>query len=393
MLWENRLFGEQSISDYIHEIKDAAKKYIESQDEDYILNVNEKEFQDYLYNLYSRHKPIINEEEIFSSKEVSEGEKYVVLNVPFEGNQKLFECIPTTSRINYYPVGIEGNLLKIKIPLTENSQNIKKETNSKIDTLKYNLDNLEKDLQKFNSELKEFIKKKFDEKKQKIIEENETITSLGFPLKERGGVPKNYVVPDVKGKISIEKPKATKKGFLPEPVISDEDYENILKIIDNMSKVMEFSPSVFNEIEEEDLRTHFLVQLNGQYEGRATGETFNLEGKTDICIKEKGKNIFIAECKYWHGEEAFIQAIDQLLRYVSWRDTKTAIILFNKNKEFSKVLSQIPEIVGGHKNFKTYKKEYGDETTFRFIMKNKDDADKDFTLTVKCYNIPKNESP
>jgi hypothetical protein len=27
---------------------------------------------------------------------------------------------------------------------------------------------------------------------------------------------------------------------------------------------------------------HFLVQLNGQYEGQATGETFNFEGKTDM---------------------------------------------------------------------------------------------------------------
>jgi hypothetical protein len=36
---------------------------------------------------------------------------------------------------------------------------------------------------------------------------------------------------------------------------------------------------------EEDLRQHFLVQLNGQYEGQATGETFNFQGKTDILIR------------------------------------------------------------------------------------------------------------
>lgn len=30
---------------------------------------------------------------------------------------------------------------------------------------------------------------------------------------------------------------------------------------------------------EEDLRTHFLAQLNAQYEGQATGETFNFQGR------------------------------------------------------------------------------------------------------------------
>ena len=31
---------------------------------------------------------------------------------------------------------------------------------------------------------------------------------------------------------------------------------------------------------EETLRSHFLVQRNGVYEGQATGETFNFEGNT-----------------------------------------------------------------------------------------------------------------
>lgn len=68
-----------------------------------------------------------------------------------------------------------------------------------------------------------------------------------------------------------------------------------------MVLVMERSPHAFAKMGEEDLRTHFLVQLNGLYEGQATGETFNFEGKTDILIRVEGKNIFIAECKFWTG--------------------------------------------------------------------------------------------
>jgi hypothetical protein len=36
---------------------------------------------------------------------------------------------------------------------------------------------------------------------------------------------------------------------------------------------------------EETLRAHFLVQLNGVYEGHATEETFNFEGNMDILIR------------------------------------------------------------------------------------------------------------
>ena len=92
--------------------------------------------------------------------------------------------------------------------------------------------------------------------------------------------------------------------------------------MNNMVAVMERSPKAFRDMKEEDLRQHFLVQLNGQYEGQASGETFNFEGKTDILIRHEGKNIFIAECKFWRGPSTVADTLDQLLSYLSWRDTK-----------------------------------------------------------------------
>lgn len=70
-------------------------------------------------------------------------------------------------------------------------------------------------------------------------------------------------------------------------------------------------------MKEEDIRQQFLVQLNGHYEGQATGETFNYEGKTDILIRNQGKNIFIAECKFWSGAEALLDTITQILSYLT----------------------------------------------------------------------------
>jgi hypothetical protein len=58
------------------------------------------------------------------------------------------------------------------------------------------------------------------------------------------------------------------------------------------------------------------------------------QGKTDILIRIDGKNIFIAECKFWTGPKGFTETIDQLLGYLSWRDTKAAIVMFNRKKGF-----------------------------------------------------------
>ncbi|MBW1823581.1 MAG: hypothetical protein JRI87_03305 [Deltaproteobacteria bacterium] len=151
--------------------------------------------------------------------------------------------------------------------------------------------------------------------------------------------------------------------------------------------VIELSPHVFVKLKEEDIRQHFLVQLNGHFEGEATGETFNYQGKTDILIRSNGKNIFIAECMFWKGEKSLLDKIDQILGYTSWRDTKTAILIFNKNKDFTNVISQIPKVTKKHKNFKK-QLEYKSETGFRFIFNHTEDKNRELILTVLAFNIP-----
>lgn len=147
--------------------------------------------------------------------------------------------------------------------------------------------------------------------------------------------------------------QASAAPFKPEPTLSDADYEHILGVVQNMVHVMERSPSAFVSMDEESLRFHFLVQLNGHYEGQTTGETFNYQGKTDILIRSEKRNIFVAECKFWGGPKKLAETIDQLLGYSCWRDTKVAVILFNRNTDFSKVLETIAHAVKEHPNCKT----------------------------------------
>ncbi len=167
-----------------------------------------------------------------------------------------------------------------------------------------------------------------------------------------------------------------------------EEYERILSTLHQMALVMERNPETFCAIGEEALRDHFLVQLNGTYEGQATGETSNGRGKTDIIVRLKGENIFIGECKFWGGEAKLQETLEQLLGYTTLRDNQLGMLIFNRNKGFSAVLEKIPAIIRSHPSF--FREANHSETQFRFVLKHPDDSECKLNLAVLVFNIPSN---
>ena len=241
---------------------------------------------------------------------------------------------------------------------------------------------------RFNSELDSIVRRCIEQRRERLLAHHNLVASLGFKLKQRDDSPKTYLAPEVRRKIAPTPPQASSMPYEPEPALGEADYEHILEVIENMTQVMERSPSAFSKMDEESLRWHFLVPLNGHYEGEATGETFNYEGKTDILIRSKGKNIFIAECKFGDGPKRLTETINQLLGYISWRDTKVAVIVFNRNKGFTKVLESIKSTTKEHPNCKR-ELEAPSETSFRFVFAHRDDPNRELTLTIMAFDIPR----
>lgn len=127
--------------------------------------------------------------------------------------------------------------------------------------------------------------------------------------------------------------------------ISDEMYDHVVDIIRSCCYGMENSARTFSSLGEEQLRDNILTTLGTHYNNSA-GETFRRLGKTDICVQIENRAAYIAECKIWHGEKAFLEAIEQLFSYTTWRDTKVSIVIFNKdNKNFDLLLDTIQHII------------------------------------------------
>jgi len=239
---------------------------------------------------------------------------------------------------------------------------------------------------RFNRSAEENARQAIAARRARLLAARKMSEGLGYPLRPRAGAA-SATPPVVRRKVLPTPPRASAAAFEPEPVLDAEIYEHILAVLQNMALVMERNPTTFRTLDEEGIRQHFLVQLNGHYEGEAIAEAFNGNGKTDILIRSGGRNVFIAECKFWKGPEGLKDAIDQLLGYATWRDAKLALLLFNRLTNFSTVLQKVPEVLKGHPNFKRSVPVPG-ETRERAVLRHPSDSGRELTLTVLAFEVP-----
>lgn len=180
-----------------------------------------------------------------------------------------------------------------------------------------------------------------------------------------------------------------RKKAVPSKDMPEEIYIDILATLYNTYRSAEQKPSLYKGKGEEDLRDFGLMMLESRYESViAVGEAFNKEGKTDIILKsDNGSNLFVAECKVWHGAVQFHDAIDQLFGYLTWRDTKSTLIFFVRNADFTSVLAKIKEEAQKHP---LYLKYVGDraETSSSFIFKHKEDPERIIKIEIMAFHLP-----
>jgi hypothetical protein len=316
------------------------------------------------------------------------------LTVPFTGDRDFFFIQPTQFNMSPPRASVGRDQLSFKDSSREvDSQQAEAALKKVLADIELHLTWHRQSAAPFNEQLRGQIRGAVEERKVKVLRDRNSLANMGFQLKSRSDAPKTYIAPVKRSAVAVKASHAPRgtAPFKPEPALDDETYSQILNIMENMAHVMERSPSAFVGMGEEALRQHFLVQLNGQFEGAATGETFNFEGKTDILIRVEDRNIFIAECKFWGGEKAFLETIDQLLGYLSWRDTKTAVVFFNRNRDFSNVLKTILEAAEKHPQKKRGPTKEG-ETRFKYVFGNPKDANRELFLTVMAFDVPKPET-
>jgi hypothetical protein len=241
------------------------------------------------------------------------------------------------------------------------------------------------EVERFNGNFEAEAESVVSSRKAELMKRANLVASLGVPVQRTESLPPTFVVPVSRKTIAV-KPAAPNSAFKPEPAVPDEDYREILEVVYDLGINMERLPSIYSGKGEEELRDLFIMQLSPHF-ASVTGETFNKSGKTDILIRHEGINVFVAECKFWHGAKAYLATIDQILSYLTWRDSKAAIICFVQNRELNPVLEQIDSITHSHPCFVKHRGTIkAGWFQFEFYMQN--DPSRRVFLAVLCFHLP-----
>lgn len=402
-------FSELDGSGVLQNRSSKALQSISSQADDYILNVNKVEYVEYLVSKYSIQPLEIHDDQLTVSVEermipaewhpnsyyVNSGKSYpkdvYTFHLPFTGDSQLLKVRASTYNMSSPRIMVAGQEILFEIiNFNKQADAMKREADNVVTQLRSQNQYLTDDLTKFNGSLAARLNQAFDARKTQLLKKHDVISALGIPVRKANGTPSTFSIPTKRTPAipSKRRPEVMVKGYKPEPTIDDEIYRQILKVIHDVGKQFERLPSTYAGKEEEHLRDHMLLILEPNFEGAATGETFNKKGKTDILLRHQNSNVFVAELKYWHGKKAYLETITQLLSYLTWRDSKAAVVMFVPNKEFSTVLDTIREATTEHPNHLGFVQEV-EEGWYQFRFHINDDPNREVHVSVQAFHLPR----
>ena len=402
-------FFEVSSLDIPKILSQKVKEEIESKGKEYILGVDEEEYKLYLKNHYTLepliidlqnpliHHPTVQKEwfeDRFGGSRYQKDVYIFRVSYSYTGDAMLFQVKPNPATVTSLELEVDEQSRTVSYTFKLYKQDAEEFKRTNQEHFRRAFTNYNNGANttaiEWNNQLKGLIAGYLQTNKDKYLKENNFFEAIN--LKANPNTASVFSVPTVTKKIIPQPAISKNKAFSSEPMMTMDMYIDVLKVIYDFGKNMEKKPSLYIGKDEESLRDQFILLLETRYEGTtASGETFNRGGKTDIILKyaNDGSNLFVAECKFWHGAAEFLKAISQLFdRYLTWRDSKVALIIFVKNKEFSAVNNTILIEAKKHPYFV---KEVGKrgETSFSYIFKLPQDNGKEVYFEIISFHYDK----
>ena len=276
----------------------------------------------------------------------------VTVRLPYSGEEELLQYRPDTFPLQRREAAIQGpgadgiGCITFQFEFNQHSTSsdaIQREIDQAVEFVDTCVKNQARQVQRFHTELRQVLADAIARRRQSLGTVQEIAKALEIPVTQRPGMPALTPLRVAKRVLRELPPVAgvqQSAGFS----ITSEAYANILAAIRGQGRTFEKAPATFYKFGEEELRDILLANLNTHFQGQATGETFRAKGKTDVCIEQENRAAFVAECKIWRGSAELAAGLRQLLSYLTWRDCKAALVVFNKERsKFSEVLERAPQ--------------------------------------------------
>jgi hypothetical protein len=381
-----KIFAEHDLAELLKRQHKAMLRAVESEADEKLLNGDESELAKELATKY------VIEPITFSADrlEAAGFDRVIRFHLPFSGDAELLKCSPSARILWTAEVTVDGSEVRFDIVKTgKDGETLMREKQIILDRIAQQNAHVTNEVAEFNARLEEQARQAVAAGKGKLVAERNVLASLGIRVREAdakpGGIPQALAAA-VTPKNLIIKPPRRGAGTPRDPTLDNETYGDILSIIHDVGVAMERLPSTYADKTEEDLRDLILAVLCTHYPG-ATGETFNKAGKTDILIRHEGSNVFVGECKFWQGGKRMHATTDQMLSYLTWRDSKAALVLFAAVNKFGPVLPQITAAAEQHPCFVRLESEKK-ESRLQFEFRLPSDPTRNVHLAILCFHFP-----
>jgi len=305
---------------------------------------------------------------------VSVPAKSIQLSVPFDGDPVLLRARANSYSLSGFPydMAVEGKVVRLKIAAHElNASDVTNTLNRFRADLEQRASWANNQVAQWRQGLHRDLGEAVQRRRQQLEDLAALDDALTIPLAS-SNQGERVTVPLAAKRIPLPSPT---KPQPQDPALELKTVNEILSVIDNLGRAQERLPKTASKFKEEELRDLILFNLNANFAGAAKAEVFSGNGKTDIFLDWNGRGAFIAECKVWRGEKQFSAAIDQLLSYVVWRDSKAAMILFIRGNDATGVIAKANAALETHPRSIIHRND-GSTGLDHYMMKSATDPDR-----------------
>ncbi|WP_073818546.1 hypothetical protein [Kitasatospora sp. CB01950] len=390
------LFNDGDLAEVLHRRITQIRGAVEAWDEDRLLSISDADIVDALRERFLAEAPTLQRdgtvsegmrEETFTVREFGEDamirQNVFTIAIPFTGERILFSLCPSTR--SFSPPAGEVGASELKLSWRgqgRDHQKIKQSLDRQTAVVEGWLEWARTQIGQHNLAVETTLANAVRNRKAAILANRGVEEFLGFPIRRRPDAA-TYAVPVTRRRIDTAARADTSAAapFRPEPALADASYEDAIRVLLSSRNQLERSPSLTSTMNEETIRDLLLVNLNSQFMGKAAGEVFNASGKTDILIREEDRHVFIGECKFWKGPKTITSALDQLLSYLVWRDTKAALLLFIRTGTPTDIIPKALDMIRQHPNFKREGIDGGEiGERYDFVLSSKNDPAREIRL-------------
>jgi hypothetical protein len=380
------LFQEKDLGGAIAGTQQALVQNVQDASEDYALNVDMDEWVAYLVHKHEIVVPTLLRDQVsweddgevdidvshdpdrdipFPGQRITVPGRRMVLHIPFEGEAIIFTMHATSATSNPPQATIRGSEVVRAWQYRSGQQpDLDAQAETLMSSIEIYLGYACLDVDVHNKQLAGSARGAINARRKRLLEDRAHLATLKIPIRVRADAPMTFSAAEIRRKRgpaaspgparSSPPAPASSPPTVPDPTLSEAIYEHVLDVLRSAGHAIERAPDTYTGMGEEERRNVLLVSLNTHYEGDAVGEAFNRHGKTDILLRRKDENLFIAECKFWGGPATITKTLDQLLGYATWRDTKLALIIWVKLAELSQVIEKTRAAIEKHPAFKRW---------------------------------------